>query len=186
VEYLFSTGGILDFRRRKSRIPDLPFDHEVDGVEVGPPLPASRNFNQRTALKLLDEAVDARNAHADILGEAVLAGKTKVVVPGVAEKQRVDRLCADRNVGIAQNEIRDLGEPIASHRVCGVELHVALKALNLTAYVFHVAIIRSARGATAVIPVPVDCRLARTIVQGEASTSFAGPKSGGWSLALVR
>ena len=186
MEYLFSTGGILDFRRWKSRFPGLLFDHEIDGVEVRPPLPASRNFNERTALKLLDEAIDARDAHADILGEAVLAGKAKIVVPGVAEKQRVDRLCADRNVGIAQNEIRNLREPIASHRVCGVELHVALNVLKLTAYVFHVAIIRPARSAMAVIPVPVDCRLALAIVQGEASTSSVSPRSGGWFLALVR
>src|SRR5277367_3689631 len=99
--------GILDFRLWKSGLPYLLFNHEIYGVKVRLPLSPSRDLDQRTTLKFLYESVDARDAHGDILGEALLAGEAKIVVPGIAKEQRVDRLCADRNVRITQNEIRD-------------------------------------------------------------------------------
>ena len=122
------------------------FDHEIDRVEVRLPLSPSRDLDEAAALELLDESVDARDAHSDILREPILSGEAKVVVPRVAEQQRVDRLCADRDVGVAQDEIRDLGKSMQGHRIDGVERHVALKALHLIAYVFHGAIISPAAG----------------------------------------
>jgi hypothetical protein len=134
-------GGILDFHRWKSGFPYLLFNHEIDRVKVRLPLSSSRDLDERTTLKFLYEPVDARNAHGNILGETFLAGETKIVVPGIAEEKRVDRLRADRNVRVAQNEIRNLREAMKRHRVDGVELHVAFDTLDLIAYMFHLAII---------------------------------------------
>ena len=94
-------GGILDFRRWKSGLPYLLFNYEIDRVKIRLPLSPSRDLDQRTTLKFLYEPVDARNAHGNILGETLLARETKIVVPGIAKKQRVDRLRADRNVRVA-------------------------------------------------------------------------------------
>ena len=134
-------GGILDFRRWKSGLPYLLFNYEIDRVKIRLPLSPSRDLDQRTTLKFLYEPVDARDAHRNILGETFLAGETKIVVPGVAEEQRVDSLRTDRNVRVAQNEIRNLREAMKRHRVDGVELHVTFDTLDLIAYVFHLAII---------------------------------------------
>lgn len=148
AESWISIGGILDFHPWKSRLSGLLLDDEIDGVEVRPSLPSSGDLDEGAALKFLDEAIDARDAHSDILGKTILAGKAEVVVPGIAEEQRVDRLRADGNVWVAQNEVRDLGEPVESHRVGGVELHVALNALNLFTDVLHAVIIKPVAGTS--------------------------------------
>ena len=141
MEFLFPTGGILDFRRWKSRLFGLLFYDKIDGVEVHPSLASSCDFDERTTLKLLDETVNARDAHSNLLRKPLLAGKAKVVVPRITEEQGVDRFCADRNRRVPQNEVRDLSEPVKSHRIGGVELHVALNARKLIADVLHHCII---------------------------------------------
>ena len=95
MESLHSAGGILDFHLRKSRFLALPFDHKIDRIEVRLSLPPSGDIDQGASFKLLDVAVDARNAHSDIFGETVLAGEAEIIVPRVAEKQRIDRLGSD-------------------------------------------------------------------------------------------
>ena len=108
MEFWNITVGNLDFHRWKSRFPKTQFfgfDYEIDRIKIGFPLPPPGDLNERGFLKLLYEAVHAGDTHAHVLGEPILAGKAKVIVPGVAEQQRVDRLGTDRNVGIAEDEV---------------------------------------------------------------------------------
>lgn len=66
-------------------------------------------------------------------------------MPSVTQKKRIDCFCADRNVGITQNEIWDLREAVLRDRVGGIQLHVAVDALDLFAYMIHKAIISPAQ-----------------------------------------
>lgn len=120
-----SIGGILDFRIWKSRFSRLSFDDEIDRIEVRFSLSSSGDFDKGASFKLFDVAVYAGDAHSNIFGEPVLAGKTEIVVPCVAEKQRIYCLGSDRDVGMAQNEIWNLGEAVQRHGVGAVYSHIA-------------------------------------------------------------
>lgn len=108
---------------------------ELDFVEVRLALTASDDFHQSGGFERLDEFIDARNAHAHVLGETFLAGKAGIVVPRVAEKHRINDFRSDRQNGIAQNKIRDLGEPATCDRIERVELNVLL--LENVPYCLH-------------------------------------------------
>ena len=75
MENWISISGILDFRPWKSGFSLLGLHHKIDGVKVRLSLPPSLDFNERTTLKFLDESVDARDTHSNVLCETILAGK---------------------------------------------------------------------------------------------------------------
>ena len=64
--------------------------HKADLVDIGLALAATGDFDQLLCFKLLDEIVDAAEADAEIVGKPLLTGKAEVVVPGVAQKFRID------------------------------------------------------------------------------------------------
>ena len=74
----------------------------------------------------------------------ILSGKAQVVVPGVAQQQRVDGLGPDGDLGIAQDEIRQLREAIPRDRIGGIELHVLLDLVEPLADVLHARIVTRA------------------------------------------
>jgi hypothetical protein len=91
-------------------------DDEVDRVEVRLPLPAARNLNEPCGLQLLE---------------------TQVVVPGITQEERVRRLRADRQVGILEDEIRQLGEPVQRDRICAVDFDVLFDLFKSVGDVIH-------------------------------------------------
>src|SRR5438105_2215981 len=107
--------------------------NEVDGIEVGLALSPSGDVDEAAGLKFFDEGVDAADAHPESLGQCVLPWEAKVVVPGVAEKERVGRLGTDRDVGVAKNEIRELGEAVQRNRISAVDVDVLLDCLEVCA-----------------------------------------------------
>src|SRR5262245_50134107 len=105
----------------KSRLRCFATNNEVNGVEVGLALASARDLDEAAGLQLLDEAVDAADAHADRLRERVLAGEAEVVVPGVAQEQSVGGLGLDRDVRVLEDEIRDLSEAVQGNGIRTVE-----------------------------------------------------------------
>ena len=95
MEYWHSIYGNLDFHRWKSRFSWFLFNDEIDGVKICFTLSPSGDLNEAASFKLLDKAVYAGDAHADIFGQTVLPWEAQVVVPSVTEQQGIDRFCAN-------------------------------------------------------------------------------------------
>src|ERR1019366_8005858 len=103
-----SIGRILEFDISNSGIP-LPrlfLHHKLDLIQIGPPLPASRDYDEAIPLKLLDELVHAGFAHAHLRSKTVLSGKAAISVPCVVKEHGVRHLCTQTQRAIRQNEIR--------------------------------------------------------------------------------
>ena len=118
--------GNLDFRMWKSGFSTLSLHYKVDCVEVGLALTASGYFDEGATLKLLDVAVHACNTHSNIFREPILAGKAKIVVPRVAQKEGVNGLGSDGDIRVTEDEVRNLSEALECDRIRTVYPHVAL------------------------------------------------------------
>ena len=82
-------------------------------------------------------AADGRDVGAHVLGKTFLAGEAEVVVPGVAQQQRVDCLRIGGEIRIPENEVGKLREAMLRNRIGGVEPHVLIDRSELFADVFH-------------------------------------------------
>ena len=91
IELKISVRRILEFDISNSGSAPFGFfsHHELNLVYVRLTLPAPRDRHEVCTLKLLDEFVHSRFAHAHIGAEAVLAGKAIVLVPGVVKEHRI-------------------------------------------------------------------------------------------------
>ena len=85
---------------------------------------SSGDLDEAAPFEFFDEGVDAADAHAQRFGQSVLSWKAHRVVPGVAQEQRVGCLRADRDVWVAQDEIRQLGKPVQRNRIGAVDFDV--------------------------------------------------------------
>src|SRR5205814_1114955 len=99
---------------------------KMDGVKIGFPLSPTLDCHQTGPFQFADQLSYSHPAHAHVLGQSVLAGKTKFVVPRVAQKHGVGDLGSRRNYRVFQNEIRDLGKASLQHGILRVELQVPL------------------------------------------------------------
>lgn len=114
-ESLDSTSGVPSWCR-----PDL----KVDRVEVGLPQATALNADERVIGEFGDELRHAGYTHAHVPRQSFLPWKAEVVVPGVREEHRIGEFGADREIGVAQDEVGDLGKTKTRRRIEGIQLDV--------------------------------------------------------------
>ena len=98
----------------------------MDGVKVRFSLSPALDGHQTGLLQSGDQLGDTRPGHAHVLRQPVLPRKTRIVVPGVAQKHGVSDFCAHGNVRVFQDEIRDLGKAALQHGISRVQLQILL------------------------------------------------------------
>ena len=108
----------------------------MNGVDVGFALPSALDADQSGAFKFADKLGHAGPAHAHVNRQPILAGKTRIVVPRIAQKHGVSHFRTGRQIGIFQNEIWNLGEASLQHGIDRVQLQILL--LEDFPDVFHV------------------------------------------------
>src|SRR5712692_11810702 len=130
AELRFTACRILDFDISKSGFSGRPawlaFDHEIDPIEVGFPLPPAGDPDEAGGLQFLDELVHPRDAHAHVMRQPILAGEATVVVPGEMQEHRISDLGTQAESPVTQDEIRHLREPATSDGIAGRKFDVAL------------------------------------------------------------
>ena len=137
MQFQNSTGANLDLHPCKSGFARFLLDHEVDGVEICLSLTTARDFDERAILKLGDGPADGGDMRTHVFGKALLTRKAEIVVPGIAEQKRIGCLGVGGKFGIAQDEIRKLGEAIPRDRIGGIQFHVLLDLLKSPSDVLH-------------------------------------------------
>ena len=125
----------------KSAFAHLLLHDEVDDVEVGLSLSAALDLDETAVFELRDGPADGRDVRAHVLGEALLAGEAQIVVPGVAEEERVGGLGIGRKIRISQNEIRELREAVQRDWIGAIQPHVLLDFLEIAGDVLHLGIV---------------------------------------------
>jgi hypothetical protein len=151
VELRFTAGRIPDFDISKSRLRRawlaFAFHPEIHLIEIGFPLPPAGNLDEPACLQLLDVFVYPRDAHAHVAGKPFLAGKAAVVVPSEMQEHRVRDLGPEADVGIAQDEIGNLGKAAARDRIIRCELDVAFSenVADVTRLLWHRLIVARRR-----------------------------------------
>ena len=99
---------------------------EVEAVQVGLAEASLFDLQQLHFFKLLEVGADAALRGSHVLGEGELAGKARVVGPGVFEQHRVSEFGADGNLLVGENKIRHLREAVARGEVGADDLDVAV------------------------------------------------------------
>ena len=98
----------------------------MDGVKVGFPLPPPFNSDQAGAFQFPHKFGHAGAAHAHVLRQPILARKTGIIVPGIAQKHGVGDLGTNGEVGVFEDEIGDLGKTTTQHGIVRVQFEVLL------------------------------------------------------------
>jgi len=98
----------------------------MNDVKVGFPLPPTLDRHHARPLQFSDQLGHPHPAHAHVLGQSVLARKTKIVMPRVAQEHGVRDLGSHGNFWVFQNEIGDLGKARLQHGILRVQLQVLL------------------------------------------------------------
>ena len=98
----------------------------MNRVKIGFSLAAALNRDTPGAFQFADEFSHTRPAHAHVLGQAILTGKTGLIVPSVAQEHGVNDSCAERKIWVFQNEIRNLGEALRSDWIKRIQRNVLL------------------------------------------------------------
>lgn len=94
----------------------------MDGVKVGLALAAPLDADQTDAVQFRDQLRDAHTAHAHVLGQPVLAGKARIIMPGVAQEHGIRDLGPHRKVRVFEDEIGHLREATPDNRIVRVQL----------------------------------------------------------------
>jgi hypothetical protein len=108
----------------------------MNGINIGFAQSPALNSNESRFFQFTDEFGNTGSAHSHVFGQPLLPWKAGIIVPGVAQEHGVGHLGANGQIGVLENEIRDLGEAAPQHRIIGVELQVLL--LDDFPYCLHV------------------------------------------------
>ena len=98
----------------------------MDGVKVGLALAAPLDADQADPIQFRGQLGNAHPAHAHVLGQTVLAGKARIIVPGVAQEHSISHLGSHREVRVFEDKIWHLREAAPNDQVVGVQLQVLL------------------------------------------------------------
>ena len=98
----------------------------MDHVKIGLSLPSALYSNQTGFVQFGDQLGHTHTGHAHVIRQPLLAGKTGVIVPGVAQEHGVGHLRAHGDVGVFEDEIRNLGKAVLQHRIDRVQLQILL------------------------------------------------------------
>ena len=104
----------------------MGFNGEVEAVQVSFAEAPLFDLQQLHFFKLFEIGADAALRGSHVLGKGELAGKARVVGPGVFEQHRVSEFCTYRNSLVGENKIRHLGEAVARGEVGADNLDVAV------------------------------------------------------------
>jgi len=99
---------------------------KMDGVNVGSSLSPALNAYQAGLFQFPHKLGHARPAHAHVLGQPILSRKARIIVPRVAQKHGIGHFGAQRQLGVFQDEIRDLGKASLQHGIDRVQLQILL------------------------------------------------------------
>ena len=98
----------------------------MNGVEIRLALAASFNRHQFGPLQFPDEFGHARPAHAHVLRQTILARKTRIIVPGIAQKHGIRDLRADGQIRVFEDEIGHLRKATAEDWILRGQMQVML------------------------------------------------------------
>ena len=75
------------------------------------------HIDEPLSLQLLDILVGRLPANADVIGEPLLAGEAKIIVPGVGDQSRIGHFGAHGNFLLTKDGIGHLGKALLGEAV---------------------------------------------------------------------
>ena len=99
---------------------------KMDCVDIRLSQSTSFNADKPGLAQFANVLGDAGPTHPHVIREAILAGKTGIVVPSVAQEHRVSQFGPDRQIRVSQDEIWHLGKTATRDWIQRVQLDVVL------------------------------------------------------------
>lgn len=183
LERKFSSG--LD---RRLELPGRQIQLVDIGLALAPPL----DRQEPKCFQRFQMRPHTAIGQAQILSQALLAGKAVIVLPGIGEQHCEGHLVAGAEPDGLQEKIRDLGEALRGGGVGALENDGFLfQQVPDAAYCIHARIIRAGIAQALLIPCPPASRpdrpvLVRPRVPTAASASSAIRQSGDWFRGRAR